>query len=641
MRGTQKAVFLTLASTLLAGCSISQNPSSDEPRGLAEQFNSNERSAESKMKTEEVGFSVAGSDVVGTLYLPASPEKTPYHAVIVTGAWTTIKEQMPATYARKLAEHGYAALIFDFRTWGESDGPTRSLEDPSMKIEDILEAAEYLAARDDVQSVSALGICASAGYVATAASRSSAISSVALVAPWLHDEAIVNEVYGGEDGVQSLLTVAEDAEERENESGKPQLIPAAGPAGSDALMAMDSYYTDPEGGMIPEWENTFNLRSWKGWLTFDAIQSAPRIVQPMLIVHSDAAAIPHGAKRFYKDLRSPKSQLWLDNVSQFDFYDQEQAVNTSVAAAVEHFKVNANESDTTDELKILGIVEAVGVLADRGAFDQLERLYSDEVLLDYTSMAGGEAELLGPTAIMTRWAGVLPGFDVTRHRIGEELVLVQGDRAIATAAVTADHVLDGETWTVNGRYRYLLERDEDSDWHIKEHTFLLESETGDRALISQAIQRASESPNAYLRRTSAQDAVRQFLESLESKDMEAFADVWAEDAVQEMPYAPEGFPEKVVGKSALIAHYAGWPEISGKADFTSHLVFHPTTDPDIVFVEFRGKVEIKKPAGIYNQTYGGLFHVEDGKIVYFREYFDPVVFSKAFGIGEHAAPDSE
>ena len=125
-----------------------------------------------------------------------------------------------------------------------------------------------------------------------------------------------------------------------------------------------------------------------------------------------------------------------------------------------------------------------------------------------------------------------------------------------------------------------------------------------------------------------------FLTALETKDMDAFAGVWAEDAVQDMPYSPEGFPKRVSGKKNILDHYAGWPENSGSADFTSELIYYPMKNPEMIFVEFKGDVDIIPTGRKYLQTYGGLFYVEDGKIKLFREYYDPELFSYAFGLNE-------
>ncbi|WP_186376220.1 alpha/beta hydrolase, partial [Hyella patelloides] len=70
---------------------------------------------------KEVNFKSNNQNLVGNLYLPddyQEGDKLP--GVVVTGAWTTVKEQMPATYAEAMADRGYAVLAFDFLNWGES-----------------------------------------------------------------------------------------------------------------------------------------------------------------------------------------------------------------------------------------------------------------------------------------------------------------------------------------------------------------------------------------------------------------------------------------------------------------------------------------------------------------------------------------
>lgn len=106
-----------------------------------------------KPGVNRVTFQSEGETLVGNLYLPASykaGDKLP--AAIVAGSWTTVKEQMPSIYARKLAEQGFAALAFDFRTFGESGGKIRSFESPTAKIVDIKNAVSFLQTVDAVES---------------------------------------------------------------------------------------------------------------------------------------------------------------------------------------------------------------------------------------------------------------------------------------------------------------------------------------------------------------------------------------------------------------------------------------------------------------------------------------------------------
>lgn len=292
-------------------------------------------------QVKDVTFKSNNQTLAGDLYLPDDYQAgTQLPGVVVTGAWTTVKEQMPATYAEEMADRGYAVLAFDFRNWGESGGEERQLENPANKAEDIIAAANYLTTRPEVDAsqIAGLGICASAGYMVDAAVQSDDLQAIALVAPWLHDREIVNEVYGGEESVQGLIDTSRQAQARYEATGELSLVPAASMTDENAIMYQAPYYTEADRGMIPEYVNQFNLASWEGWLTYDAIASAEDLTKPTLIVHSEAAAIPQGAKEFYRRLSAEKDELWLENISQFDFYDSPEAVSNASDAVAAHFE---------------------------------------------------------------------------------------------------------------------------------------------------------------------------------------------------------------------------------------------------------------------------------------------------------------
>jgi len=291
-------------------------------------------------QVKQVSFDSNGATLVGNLYLPdayQAGDKLP--AIVVTGAWTTVKEQMAGRYAEEMADRGFAALAFDFRNWGQSEGAERQLESPELKTQDIVAAASFLATRDEVDPsrIGGMGICASAGYMADAGIRSSEIGSVALVAPWLHDAEIVDAVYGGEEAVSSLIAASRDAQTSFEQTGEPVVVPAASNSDPTAIMQQVPYYTDPATGLVPEYINEFNIASWEPWLTYDATTLADDFADPILIVHSQSAAIPQGAEEFYARVNGPKAEIWLDGVTQFDFYAEDEAVRTSSDAAAEHF----------------------------------------------------------------------------------------------------------------------------------------------------------------------------------------------------------------------------------------------------------------------------------------------------------------
>lgn len=277
---------------------------------------------------------------VGTLaadlYLPDGADNPP--VVIVTGAWTTVKEQMPATYAKALAENGYAAVTFDFRGWGASKDVVQYLEDPARKTEDIRAVIEAVSNLEvvDGSRIAGLGVCASAGYMLDAVAGNDKIKAAAVVAPWLHDKAMATAIYGGEESAANLIAAAN----RAKESAEAVIIEAASTTNSDALMYQAPYYTEADRGLIPEYDNKFNVASWGGWLNYDALQSAKMQNKPVVMVASEDMALPAGAHAYLEGAGDNVGAVWLEGVSQFDFYDQPKPVADAVDVVVKHLEVN-------------------------------------------------------------------------------------------------------------------------------------------------------------------------------------------------------------------------------------------------------------------------------------------------------------
>jgi uncharacterized protein len=232
------------------------------------------------------------------------------------------------------------ALTFDFRGWGESGGLRRQLENPQEKIQDIRAAIAFLQTRPEVvgQRIGGLGICASSGYVVAVATQTDTLHSVALVAPWLHDKKIVEATYGGVEGVAKLVATGRVAGATYQRTHKQAFVPGSSLTDKNAIMFGVPYYTEADRGMIPAWRNEVDPAFWEGWLSFDAMPPAPQLKQPFFMVHSEAAAIPQGAHQFYAAVKAPKGELWLDNVSQLDFYDRSGPVKTASDTVADHFR---------------------------------------------------------------------------------------------------------------------------------------------------------------------------------------------------------------------------------------------------------------------------------------------------------------
>ncbi|MBF6341834.1 alpha/beta hydrolase [Nocardia abscessus] len=285
----------------------------------------------------KVQFDSDGVELTGNLFLPADRDPAP--GVVVAGTWTSVKELMADRYAQRLAERGYAALSFDFTGFGESAGEPRDVENPARKARDIHNAVSFLTGHPavDGERLGALGICAAAMYMSDNAAHDLRVKSLALVAPWLHDAVICEQVYGGAEAVAAKIEIAREARSRYDETGEIDYVPVVSATDERAAMPYDiDFYLNPERGGIPAWPNRFAVMSWGDWLTYDAIALAPHITQPAVLVHSEDAAIPDGARRFHTGLAGPKDMLWTQG-TQFDFYDQEPQVTVAVDTVAAHF----------------------------------------------------------------------------------------------------------------------------------------------------------------------------------------------------------------------------------------------------------------------------------------------------------------
>lgn len=288
---------------------------------------------------EAVVFPAHGTLLAGVLYRPYDAHG-PLPGVVVTGTWTSVREQMADRYAARLAARGHTTLAFDHTGYGGSAGALRDYESPGLKARDIGDAIGYLAGRTDVVDpgrLGALGVCASAGYTVSNAVTDPRVRALVLVVPWLHDAGIVADTYGGTEGVTARMVAGARARNHHEATGEVDYAPAVGAGDPLTAMPFDvDFYQDPYRGAVPAWSNRFAVMAWPGWLTYDPIALAPRVTQPVLLVHSEDGAVPQGAHRFAASVGGTIDQYWCEG-TQFDFYDDDAHVDCAVCLAGAHF----------------------------------------------------------------------------------------------------------------------------------------------------------------------------------------------------------------------------------------------------------------------------------------------------------------
>ena len=333
----RKLLYAATCTLFLLGCESKQEK------------NSNEMKTSNQIQMQKVSFKSEGANLVGNLYYPTNYEANQaYPAIVVSGSWTTVKEQMAGLYAERLAEAGFITLAFDFRNFGESEGEPRFYENPSMKKVDIKNAVSYLQSLNEVDNarIGAFGVCAGAMYTLMAASEDDRIKSVVTAASWLHDAEAVKLFYGGQEGVDAKIQAAQAAKKAYAENGVVEYIPTISTQDESAAMyGPYDYYLNPERGAISEWSaDKFAVMSWEDWLTTDPMPSASKLNAPTLMCHSDGAVLPQYTKNYFEKIASADKKLhWMETelespYHQFNYYDQDAEVNESVTQASAWFK---------------------------------------------------------------------------------------------------------------------------------------------------------------------------------------------------------------------------------------------------------------------------------------------------------------
>lgn len=123
--------------------------------------------------------------------------------------------------------------------------------------------------------------------------------------------------------------------------------------------------------------------------------------------------------------------------------------------------------------------------ADNRDWTRVKHAFAEKVLLDYTSMTGGEPASLSPEDITAAWANFLPGFDQTNHQLSNFKTGTNDNITTVTFDGKADHFLNDKTWTVEGDYYAELQNDN----RVSLLRFNFKTQSGDTGLPALAIEK--------------------------------------------------------------------------------------------------------------------------------------------------------
>ena len=243
-------------------------------------------------------------------------------------------------FAEAFAEAGYAALVFDYRGFGRSEGGPRQVVSPARQQDDYRAAIAAAAQQPGVDPgrIVLWGCSLSGGHVLQVARGRADIAAVISMIP-LVDGPAAAVAAARKHRPSSMLRAtgtALAATVRSRLGGDEPLTPLVGPPGSTALLSLDGYeeaYTSVAG---PTWRNEVGasigteLGSFRPGRHADDLVVVPLLVQ---IADFDRSAPPHAAAKVAFAARAEVRHYPGDH---FDLFQGRPCHERAVAHAV-HF----------------------------------------------------------------------------------------------------------------------------------------------------------------------------------------------------------------------------------------------------------------------------------------------------------------
>ena len=294
----------------------------------------------------KVTFTSDGEKVSALLYLPNDYENgRSYPGVVVTPPATGVKEQTAGIYAQEMANRGFAAIAFDPRGWGESEGTAFNLN-PEWQVRDVRNAVNYLLSLDmvDKNNVFNLGICMGSGWAAYETAFDSRINALAMCSPYLTD---VNEVvdYMGVEQFRNVM-VAGISEPASTyfETGNDTVVKVV-PENEEEMKTADpisvgmrDYYLPGMPGEVPTWQNKRAMNGDYSLFGF-SIFNFTKLFEPIptYLVYGEEAVSKNGAIRFVEQAK-PEKVTVIAGAGHFDLYWKPEHVSKIADEVASHFK---------------------------------------------------------------------------------------------------------------------------------------------------------------------------------------------------------------------------------------------------------------------------------------------------------------
>ncbi len=291
-------------------------------------------------------------ELAADLHLPDDIDASaPLRAVVLSTPGSSVKEQIGANYASRLAARGIAALVFDPANQGQSGGEPRDLEDPYRRGEDISYAIDALSTIPgiDPERIGVLGICAGGGYAVHTARTDHRIRAVGTVVASNIGSAFRSFQPEGPAAALDALAGTRTEETHSGELSRVNWLPdtlddaaAAGLTDIDTTQAITFYRT--ERGRNEHSTNRRLSRSDSLLLGYDAFHLVDQLMtQPLQVILAgrigNTGSYENGMQ-LWKLAPNPVDLMVIEGAGHYEMYDEPEYIDAAVDRLADFYSDN-------------------------------------------------------------------------------------------------------------------------------------------------------------------------------------------------------------------------------------------------------------------------------------------------------------
>ena len=129
------------------------------------------------------------------------------------------------------------------------------------------------------------------------------------------------------------------------------------------------------------------------------------------------------------------------------------------------------------------------------------------------------------------------------------------------------------------------------------------------------------------------DLFRAGLERFGDGDLDGYLELLSDEVEVEFPFAPPGRPERLRGRENLRRYLE--PLLARVAyDSITSLVVYETDVAGTIVAEMTASLRLLESDRTYSRRYVAVVRAADGRVVWYREYWNPLALSDRAGAAE-------